>query len=409
MKIGLFGQFGGGNTGNDASLQAMASFLRGAVPDAELVCICCNPSEVEQRYELTAVGTAYPWEAGPVWEALDRRLFGLFHRVLNLLHAILQARGLDILIVPGTGFLDDFQENPFGWPFMIAKWCFAARLAGARLAFVSIGAGPIRHPISRWFMKQAARMCHFRSYRDEASRQFMRGLIGKVGGDPVFPDLVFRLPVEQPRHVPRETVAVGVGIMAYSGWARGGAESDAIYSGYIGKVTQFIVWLHEQGHTVRLLTGETADEAAVHDVQRRLPPPVAAGMAAEPVRTIAELMQQIGMTDIVVATRFHNIVSALKLNRPTISLSYARKNDVLLDDMGLGGFHQHVEEFDLDTLKRQFAEALRERTVLERALAYHTERYARLLADQDALLLWAVLRKETSAEQHPEDGMHRPI
>src|SRR3712207_8323203 len=46
------------------------------------------------------------------------------------------------------------------------------------------------------------------------------------------------------------------------------------------------------------------------------------------------------------------------------SLGYARKNDVLLADMGLDAFCQHVEELDLDRLKAQFAALDRKSTRL---------------------------------------------
>ena len=59
--------------------------------------------------------------------------------------------------------------------------------------------------------------------------------------------------------------------------------------------------------------------------------------------------------DLVVATRFHNIVSALKLGKPSISIGYAEKNDVLMAAMGLGDFCQHIERLSLDRLMRQLS------------------------------------------------------
>ena len=49
-------------------------------------------------------------------------------------------------------------------------------------------------------------------------------------------------------------------------------------------------------------------------------------------------MHQMAETRIVVATRFHNVVCALKMKKPTISIGYASKNDVLLAEMGLAEF-----------------------------------------------------------------------
>src|SRR5690606_30383642 len=84
-----------------------------------------------------------------------------------------------------------------------------------------------------------------------------------------------------------------------------------------------------------------------------------------------------------VGTRFHNIVCALKLHRPAISLGYARKNEALLSDISLDGFSQHVESFDPELLRRQFQDALSRREELSQQIASSTERYARLLREQE--------------------------
>ena len=48
-------------------------------------------------------------------------------------------------------------------------------------------------------------------------------------------------------------------------------------------------------------------------------------------------MREIAPVGTVVAIRYHNVISALKLSKPTLSLSYATKHDVLMADMGLSG------------------------------------------------------------------------
>ena len=101
------------------------------------------------------------------------RILKLPGKLAEFVEACWRVRKVDIMIIPGTGILDDFGERPLGMPFDIFKWCLAARIAGARIAFVSIGAGPIGHPLSRWLMTAAARLAHYRSYRDAISRDFM--------------------------------------------------------------------------------------------------------------------------------------------------------------------------------------------------------------------------------------------
>lgn len=399
MRLGLFGQFGTGNSGNDGSLEAMIRLLRKHRPDAELVCICPNPAQVTADFGIEAISSGRTDPQGRHPTGAIARAIG---RMRNLVYPFAAAGLLDALIVPGTGFLDDFQEAPFGWPLMIMRWSLAARFRGAKLAFVSIGAGPIRHAMSRRFMVAAARLCHYRSYRDQISKDFMLSLGCGSEADRVYPDLAFSLTAPNGRAPRDERVTVGVGVMAYAGWVRQHADGEAIYERYTSGIVAFIAWLLRQGHDVRLLTGDKQDQQAVSDVLERLkvdmPPDISAIVTLQPTRTLQELMEQIAMTDIVVATRFHNVVGALKMARPVVSLGYARKNEVLLEDMGLHGMSQPVEDLDLDLLKTQFTRALRDRAAISDQIKGCTALYASRLAEQERALL-RVLSPRRSGER----------
>ncbi len=62
---------------------------------------------------------------------------------------------------------------------------------------------------------------------------------------------------------------------------------------------------------------------------------------------------------IVVATRYHNVLCALKLAKPTLSTGYAAKNVVLMTDMGLSEYCQFVNALDVSRLIEQFKELSR--------------------------------------------------
>ena len=155
--IGLFGLFGCGNAGNDGSLEAMLGFLRRVRPEADLVCFCAYndgaAKQITQDFRILALPIALPRPANALLRVLDRLSFGGPRQLASLVRALWHARRLDLLVIPGTGILDDFQAGPLGMPLALFGWCLAARLCGARIAFVSIGAGPIHHPLSRWLMK----------------------------------------------------------------------------------------------------------------------------------------------------------------------------------------------------------------------------------------------------------------
>jgi polysaccharide pyruvyl transferase WcaK-like protein len=395
-KIGLFGLFGSGNIGNDGSLEAMLDFLRTARPKAELVCICSDAARVQREFRIPAIRIGGQPATHPALRLLER--FLPTRKLLQWLHAFRGVRGLDVLIMPGTGILDDFSERFWGSPASLFGWCLAARLRGARIAFVSVGAGPISHGVSRWLMKAAARMAHYRSYRDTLSRDFMQSIGFDASRDPVYPDIAFRLTAPasvKTANAGPEPLTVGVGVMAYFGWRGDARRGAAIYQTYLRKITRFTLWLLDRGHRVRILTGEETDQQAVDDLLAALAAERAdfprERVVAEPVHSLHDLMRQIGETQVVVATRFHNVVCALKLARPTVSLSYARKNDVLMAEMGLGGYCQHVERFDVDLLMKQFAELAANRAKLESAMREMNGLYLDRLALQERVLLEKIL------------------
>lgn len=351
-KIGIFGNFGGGNLGNEGSLEAMLLFLRETYPDAELRCICAEPEVIRRDFGVDTLPAYAP-------RTPNRSKWGKVRSKLAD-HAVVyrNVRDMDVLLIPGTGILDDFRESPTGFPYTIFLISLAATLRGIKVAFVSTGAGPIRHPMSRWLMKFAARTATYRSYRDQISKDFMESIGINTSNDPVYPDLAFRLPDPAPVAPPEGgPPTVGLGVMDYVGWSASGSEH--IYDNYIEKLTQFSVWLLNSGYRIRLLIGQSSDQRAIDDlvsaVKTRVGDLTAGDIIAETPHCLNDLMTQIASVDAVVATRFHNVLCSLKVGKPTISLGYARKNDVLMAAMGLGEFCQHVEQFDVGLLIRQFS------------------------------------------------------
>jgi hypothetical protein len=69
-RIGIFGGYGTGNFGNDASFEALYNFLRAEHPDAEISAICSKPDVVAQRFGVKTVGIAAPRPEG-IWRKLD--------------------------------------------------------------------------------------------------------------------------------------------------------------------------------------------------------------------------------------------------------------------------------------------------------------------------------------------------
>jgi polysaccharide pyruvyl transferase WcaK-like protein len=364
-SIALFGLFGVGNLGNDASLLAMLRHLREVFPDATISSICGDPAEVTAEYGIPAV-SIYPVRRRRLQRKnrLVRLLYKLFVRlpeeVANWLDTFDYLRKVDLMIIPGTGILDDTGVSS-AFAYGLFKWCVAAKLSGAKVLFVSIGAGPIANRLNRWLMTLAARVADYRSYRDKVSKDYMTHFGFDAHDDPVYPDLVFSLPTLDTGDCDQagaKPLAVGVGVMAYRWWKNDAGSVDEIYRTYIGKLGAFVKWLLEQRYHVRLVIGEMTDQRAVDDLLARIPAHLLdsgkAQIVSEPINSINDVLHQVAETDIMVATRFHNVISALMLNKPVVSVGYADRFNDLMGEMGLTKYCQHIERLDVGQLIEQF-------------------------------------------------------
>jgi polysaccharide pyruvyl transferase WcaK-like protein len=99
-----------------------------------------------------------------------------------------------------------------------------------------------------------------------------------------------------------------------------------------------------------------------------------------------DLNRLLSDASVVVATRYHSVISALICGKPTISLGYAAKNDQLMAAVGLGAYCQHVERIDQDLLRRQFEDLMANQRRLEEEIGARVAEFqARLAAEEERL------------------------
>ncbi|OLF04440.1 hypothetical protein BLA60_40775 [Actinophytocola xinjiangensis] len=378
--IGLFGLLGSGNLGNDASLLAMLGHLRAAHPHARIDALCGGPDQVRATFGLEATALYRTTEfttASGVRSAVAKAVAKLG----ELVRTAAWVRRHDVVIVPGMGVLEaTLPLRPWGFPYSLFVLCLAGRLFGTPVALVSVGAGPIRQPGVRWFVVRAARLATYRSYRDTGSRDALAALGVDVRADRVYPDLAFALPGPD---APGGTGVVGVGVMAYRGGPGDRAHADRIHDDYLARLIELVRGLTGDGRAVRLLTGDRMDLAVAHAVVAALPDaPVSAANAS----TVDELLAELAGVDVVVASRYHNVLCALGLGRPVVSLGYAAKNAALMDTMGLPGFSHSIRDFDVDLVRAQVADLCRRAQEVSAALLVAAKYQRQLLDEQFAAL-----------------------
>ncbi|RZT26856.1 polysaccharide pyruvyl transferase WcaK-like protein [Kribbella sp. VKM Ac-2569] len=356
-RVAFFGLLGSGNLGNHGSLDAMLSFIRTRHPEAELSCVCAGPEAFERQYGIPSVAITWYQAHGPGRSRLGDVARKAFGKVADLVRMPLVIRKYDVVIVPGMGVFESTVDlMPWGFPYALFLMALSARIVGTKAAFVNVGANPTHLRLIRWLYVGAARLASYRSFRDEYSRDAMRQMGLDTSRDEVYPDLAFGLPEPVPVEHPHRTV--GLGVMAYYGVNADRARKHEVYATYTEKIVEFARWLVDQGYRIRLVTGDAIDrtvvDAIVEDLREKRPELVEERLIDEPVERLGDLMGQLARVDVVVASRYHNVLSALRMSKPTISISYGTKSDVLMEQMRLAEFRQPIQSLDVAQLINQF-------------------------------------------------------
>src|SRR5690606_4263582 len=140
---------------------------------------------------------------------------------------------------------------------------------------------------------------------------------------------------------------VCVGVMDFHGGDDDRARAGEIHRRYLDGVIRFVRALAGEGRPVRLLTGDACDAPVAGAIIDAVDSPL---VSAAEVASLADLMRETAAADAVVATRYHNLVCALRTGTPTLALSYAAKSDALMAGMGLEGYSHPARDIDADRL-----------------------------------------------------------
>jgi polysaccharide pyruvyl transferase WcaK-like protein len=162
----------------------------------------------------------------------------------------------------------------------------------------------------------------------------------RAGHDPLYPDLAFGVPL--PPYDAGDPDTVGIGVMDYSGSNEDRGRAGDVHGGYVESLKEFACWLIGEGKQVRLFVGDRDDEPVAGEIlaflRERFPGIAQDRVTAEPVTTFAELSQAMQEVGVVVCTRFHNVVCAVRLSKPTIAITYAHKAVAVMTSAGLADF-----------------------------------------------------------------------
>jgi polysaccharide pyruvyl transferase WcaK-like protein len=151
---------------------------------------------------------------------------------------------------------------------------------------------------------------------------------------------------------------VGLGLMVYTRRYSVEKPSNGIYPDYLRNLLAFAGWLLAHGYDIRLLIGDVDDRSVAKEFRSQLKASFGAydedRILDQLALSVEELLPQIAATDIVVATRFHNVLLALVFNKPVIAISFHPKCASLMRNMGLEEYCHDFNDMNASRLIEQF-------------------------------------------------------
>jgi polysaccharide pyruvyl transferase WcaK-like protein len=299
-------------------------------------------------------------------------------RLLDMPRSYTLAGSVDAVIVPGMGVLEEtLGVRPWGLPFALYLMAAACRLRSRHFVLLDVGAEWAVNPITRrLYVATVDRATHV-SYRDRSSAVAM-ARAGARDPEAIAPDLAFAHPA--PTLAKPEPARIVVGVMAYYGLRDDPIRGADMRRKYVANLADAVAQFAGAGDQVVLVGGDRVDHQVACDVRAAVLT-ARAGLPEEAIlvreiTTFTDLTSEMMRADVVIASRFHNLVCALRLARPTISVGYAKKNRQLMRALGLHNYCQDIEQLDANRLVAQVQSARTDSDALTARIRQGTSNYA---------------------------------
>ena len=418
-RFALLQHVGGGNLGDDATLDTVMQNIRRRRPNVVMAAFTANPNDTKERHRVPSYPIrTTPWVFGYIratskssfksaLRALARKHRFLFclprlayalARIPKVLYSemsfLIRSRRIissfELLIISGGGQLTG-SCGPWAFPYTLFKWVLLAKSARVKCLFLNVGAGQLSHPLSKCFVKRALSLADYVSFRDEQS-QLLVSQIGFKGTGHVFPDCVYSrdvLPLDTRTAGRANQLVVGIAPMPYWGPRLHPREKNpAFYQCFIEKLATFGASLARNSYLLKLFgTDIGVDPLVINDLQLCLFKHHNVGVHGyKPARAVDDLLSNISAMDYVVTCRFHGVVFAHLLNKPVLALSPHPKVVTLMNDLGLSKYCLDIRTFDPDGLAETFASLVAGTSEIKAHMAASLAKYrSRLMRQFDEL------------------------
>lgn len=390
VRIGLLGMYASANLGDTAIQRVVMGALTERRRDVEFVGLCTDPSDAAQTFGIRARhlscagGMVEPGADGkalttaPAESLVDLERFPAPIRLGVMGWRIdRQMRELDMLLISGSGQLDDFWGGAWEQPFRLMAWCAAARRQHKPVAVFGVGVDQLLTRLGAAFCKRALVSAQLRVLRDAGSLDVLRAL-GMRAATEICPDPAFHLRADDGpgASAPVEPPFAVVSPIASQAWPAVGPE---IYDAYLGALAAAADELQRRAIEVRFVCSQIRMDPPVIDRVKERMHTDPARTQIRPVSTVDEYLREVGSARLVVGSRLHALILALVAGTPVVAISYARKVERQLQDIQLADFALDLRTIQVPALLATLDQTLSDEARLRRHILAMTTDFRRQL------------------------------
>lgn len=311
MKVGIIGNYGNDNNGDEAILMGILYQLEHTlkVKREDITVFSNHPDNTRDRYGIHAVPLIYR----------DHKSFSSINTIFKSYHIM---KNLDLLIVGGGGLLMDLYKRDAPLYSVLGM---VGRFSKCRVVIYGVGAGPLKTFIGKFFIKRLINLADSVSVRDQQSKKLLETL-GINKEIQVIADPAFALPISFNKEPRKEIRYMGVTAVPYFDSDYWPVAEDVKYQQFIRsfalnldkiidqKDTQITFYSTKYPQDVKVsreITALMKNKDHVNIIEKNLYP-----------NDIIRLSRE---QDVIIGTRLHSLILGLVAEVPIIGIGYHHK------------------------------------------------------------------------------------
>ncbi|MDQ0215303.1 polysaccharide pyruvyl transferase CsaB [Oikeobacillus pervagus] len=331
MKIGIVGNYGHDNNGDEAILEGILHQLTNImnIPRTDLLIFSNNPENTRRRYHIDSYYLMK--KKGSILKTIIAT-FKQHSKVIQ---------NLDVLIIGGGGILMDMYKRDAPLYSFIA---FLGKMNRCKIIVYGVGAGPIETHLGQFLIKQMVHSAKLVTVRDIKSKQLLesKGIKKPIH---LIADPAFTLKYDGQKPLMDRPMKIGVTAVPYFSDDYWPVSDSNIYHHYVDGMARNLDKLVEQMNMQIYFysTKYPQDVKVTKEILNRMKQTENVHINEQNLHP-KELIQLSGEMDAIIGTRLHSLILSVAAGTPIIGVNYHPKVKAFMEKIELTGLLVEMED-----------------------------------------------------------------